>query len=194
MRRYAGAVLLLTGALIVLAGSTRPLYEVTRLDSGYRSGYRATLWGGEYTTPDGYFEPDPVPIRYGVPVVVAAVLLVLVAVLVLLSSRLPARLAVPTRVGAVAAAALLVGSVWTVGQVVLVWTGRDDPVTGMIVTTVGHGMWVLVAASALVVVGSVLVQRRPAPPVRRLPDDDTDTPPMGIPIRPPASTEDSPPG
>ncbi len=192
-----GVVALLLGAVLAVAGSLRPLYEQERVDSGFRSGFRMTSWSSQYTTPDGGVELVPDSVLYGVPMVVAAALLVLVALLVPFSQRLPARAVVAIRVGAVAAATMLVGCVWTVGQAVLVVARENDAVRGSIETRVGSGMWTLVAAAVVAFAGGLLVQRlkAKAPVAYQLPDDDdTDTPPMGIPIHPSVSTEESSPG
>ncbi|HEX6340015.1 hypothetical protein [Umezawaea sp.] len=196
MKRIAGVVLLLAGAVLTAAASSRPLYETKRFDSGYRSGARLTPWGGEYTTPGGAVEVDPFPILLGVPSVVAAVLLVLVAVLELVSARIPARAAPAVGVAAVVAAALLVGTVWSMWQMVLSAISREDPIGGSAVTVVGSGMVLLLIAALVAVAGALLVQRRPEPAVAyQVPfDDDTDTPPMGTPIHPSVSTEESSPG
>ena len=195
MKRIAGAVALLAGAALTAMGATRPLYETTRVDSGYRSGYRMTLWGGEYTSPDGVTTTPDIRILFGVPAVVAAVLLVLAAVLVLVSARLPARVATVARAGSVVAAGLLVGAVWTVGQMVRAATEQSDPVGGTLVATAGTGMWLLIAAAVVAVAGALLVQQRPeVPAYQPLDDDDTDTPPMGVRIHPSVSTEESSPG
>jgi hypothetical protein len=194
MRRRLGAVALVGAAVLAVAGSLRPLYEQWRVDSGHRSGFRMTLWGGEFISPEGGIGFDSNPIRFGVPVVAAAALLAVVGVLVLVPVRLPARAVVAVRVGAVAAAALLLGSVWTVGQLVLVAARERDDIGGTIETTVGTGFWVLLAACAVALAGGLLVQHRRAA-VYQLPDDDeTDTPPMGVPIHPSVSTEESSPG
>jgi len=191
VKRLAGVTALLAGAVLTATGSTGSLYETTRIDSGYRSGYRMTLWGGEYTTPEGATEVGDVPILFGVPAVVAAVLLVVAAVLVLATRRLPAGVALGARVGAVVAAGLLVGAVWTVGQMVRAATEESDPVGGTLVATAGTGMWLLIAAAVVAVAGALLVQQRPeVPAYQPLDDDDTDTPPMGVRIHPSVSTEE----
>jgi hypothetical protein len=195
VKRVVGAVALLAGAVLTAVGSTRPLYETTRIDSGYRSGYRMTLWATEYTSPDEVTVTTDVRILFGVPVVVAAVLLAVTALLVLASARLPARVALAARVGSVAAAGLLLGAVWAVGQNVRASTEVSDLVGGRVVATAGTGMVLLAVAAAVAVAGALVVQQRPAAPSYQLPDDeDTDTPPMGIPIHPSVSTEESSPG
>ena len=191
MKRIAGVTALLAGAVLTAMGSTGSLYETTRINSGYRSGYRLTLWAGEFVSPDGATASGDVRILFGVPVVVAAVLLVVAGVLVLASPRLPVRVALAARVGAVVAAGLLVGAVWTVGQMVRAATEESDPVGGTLVATAGTGMWLLIAAAVVAVAGALLVQQRPEVPVYQpLDDDDTDTPPMGVRIHPSVSTEE----
>jgi hypothetical protein len=196
MRRIAGVVALLTGAVLAVAGSLRPLYEQEWVYSDLRSRYRMTLWASEYTTPSGGVGYSPKPVLYGVPVVVAAALLVVAAVLLLVPARPLVQVAV--RVGAVVATTLLIGSVWTVGHIVLEVVTRENDIPIRIDSWVGLGFWVLVAACVTAAAGALLVQQRQAPEpatVYQFPgDDDTDTPPMGVPIHPPVSTEESPPG
>jgi hypothetical protein len=130
-----------------------------------------------------------------VPVVVAAMLLIVAAVLVLIPARPLVQVAV--RVGAMAAAALLVGAVWTMGQLVLSVATQENDLPIRSENRTGFGFWMLVAACVTAVAGALLVQhRRAAEPatVYQFPgDDDTDTPPMGVPIHPSVSTEESPP-
>ena len=202
MRRVVSAIALLAGAVLAVMGLARPLFEQTRMDSGYRNAIRLTMWGSEYSSSGGFSQSSPNPILFGVPVVVAVVLLVVATGLVVAGPRLPAWTVAPTRVLAVAAPALLIGSVWTVGQLVLVAAGEDDITRGSMDTTVGDGIWTLVAACAVALAGGLLAQRRvvaaPEPEgavVYQLPDDDdTDTPPMGVQIHPSVSTEESSPG
>jgi hypothetical protein len=194
VRRLVGAVALVAGAVLAVEGSRQPLYDQARVDSGYRSGYRMTLWGGESTNPDGAVELVSQPIRFGVPVIAAVVLLLVAAVLVPVSARLTARWWVAARVAAVAAAALLLGSVWTVGQFVAVAAREVDLIGGTIVTTVGAGTWLLAFACVAALVGAVLVQQR-SPVAYQSPDEGgTDTPPTGAVIHPSVSTEESSPG
>ena len=195
MRRIAGVVALLTGAVLAIAGSLQSLYEQEWRDGDLRSGYRLTLWSSEYSTPSGGIGYSPTPVLYGVPVVLAAMLLIVAAVLVLAPVRPPVRAAV--RVGAVAAVALLIGAVWTVGQLALSVAARENDFSTKFEGRVGIGFWVLVVACVVAVAGALLVQQRQAlepATVYQFPgDDDTDTPPMGVPIHPSVSTEDSPP-
>jgi hypothetical protein len=195
VKRIAGAVALLVGAVLTAMGAIRPLHEKTLIDGEHRLGYRVTLWASEFTTPDGVTATEHVRTPSGVPVVAAAVLLVLTAVLVLASARLPARVALAARVGSVAAAGLLLGAVWAVGQNVRASTEVSDLVGVRAPTTVGTGMVLLAVAAVVAVAGALVVQQRPSAPSYQLPDDDdTDTPPMGVPIHPSVSTEEPSPG
>jgi hypothetical protein len=199
VKRVVGGFALLAGAALAVVGLTRPLFEQTRMDSGYRNTIRLTMWGSEYSSAAGTADVSPTPVLFGVPVVAAVVLLAVAAVLVAAGSRVPEA---PTRVLAVAAPAWLIGSVWTVGQLVLVAADQDDITRGTIDTVVSDGTWTLVAACAVALAGGLLVQGwsvvAPEPEdavVYQLPDDDdTDTPPMGVPIHPSVSTEESSPG
>jgi hypothetical protein len=193
VRRTVGAAALGAGAVLAVVGSLLPLYEQVVTFASEEARYSLTLWGVE----------SSVEVRggtstlFGVPVAVAAALLAVSAVLVLAGPRLPSRFAGPTGVGALASAALLTGSVWTVGQLVLVATADQD---GAVRPTAGAGTGALVLACVLALAGGVLVQGRPegaaaAPEpepggavVYRLPDEDEDTdddtPPLGIPVAP----------
>ncbi|MEO6091374.1 MAG: hypothetical protein ABIQ18_50575 [Umezawaea sp.] len=189
LRRRVGAVALVVGAVLAVLGSLLPLFEQVLSFSAEEETYSMTLWGVETSFDISFTGDQPL---YGVPVVVAAALLVIAAALVLAAPRLPVWIAGPTSIGAIAAAALLIGAVWTVGQLVLVASAEDGPEN--VKTTVGAGTGTLVLACVLALAGGLLVQRWPdgtsaAPEqepegavVYRLPDDDVDTPPFGIPI------------
>jgi hypothetical protein len=184
-----GAVALVAGAVLAVLGSLLPLFEQVVSLASESSTYSMTLWGIEASFANRSTN-EPL---YGVPVVVAAVLLVIAAALVLAAPRLPAWIARPTSIVAIVAAALLTGSVWTMGQLVLMVTSTADR-PDYIKTTVGAGTGALVLACVLALVGGLLVQRWPdgtsaAPEpepvgavVYRLPDDDVDTPPFGTPV------------
>jgi hypothetical protein len=189
-----GAVALVAGAALAVAGSPLPLFEQVLTFSADEERYSMTLWGVESTFDIRASSEQP---HLGVPVVVAAALLVVVAALVLAAPRLPARFAGPTSLGAMGAAALLLGSVWTVGQFVLVATSNQN--TEEVRSAVGTGTVLLGLACLVALTGGLLVQHWPdevpaAPKadhggavVYRLPDeDDADTPPFGIP-----ATEDA---
>lgn len=192
VRRTAGAAALGAGAVLAVVGSLLPLYEQVITFADEEARYSLTLWGVESSSAEVRGGTSTL---FGVPVAVAAALLAVSAVLVLAGPRLPSRFAGPAGVGALASAALLTGSVWTVGQLVLVATADQDVAVR---PTVGAGTGALVLACVLALAGGVLVQGRPegaapAPEpepggavVYRLPDEDTDddTPPLGIPVAP----------
>ncbi|MFD9741360.1 hypothetical protein [Umezawaea sp. NPDC059074] len=194
VRRVVGAVGLLAGAVAAVVGSTLPQYrQVYDFGADQVTTFRMTLWGTDLVS-GGVVNDDSTPILYGVPVVVAAVLLVVAACLVLAAPRLPDRVITATSVGAMGAAALLLGSVWTVGQLVLASVANHGEGTLVITATVESGVWTLVLACVLAVAGGLLAQDwpgvEPSPEpepvgaiVHRLPDeDDTDTPPLGFPV------------
>lgn len=189
-RRLLGAVLLLVAAVAAVVGTFLPLYTA---GAAYRENGPLTVttsWKVEFHLPDGVDFGDVRSPQYGVPVVVSAVLLALVMALVFLpeAQRLAARYL------ALAATGLLVGSVWTTGSVILASLGNANrPESEGYEVEVGEGIWVLVAAAVVAVVGTVLLHGRRAEPrprgavVYRVDDDvadadDTDTPPFGIPV------------
>lgn len=187
-----GAVAMVAGAVLAVLGSRLPLFEQVLSFGNQKETFSMTLWGVESTSLD-IPAPNNQPL-FGVPVVVAAALLVIAAALVLAAPLLPAWTVRPTSIGAIAAAAMLSGSVWTVGQLVLVATA--DRGEQSVRASAGTGTGALVLACVLALAGGLLVQRLPdgtsaAPEpepegavVYRLPDDDvdTDTPPFGIPV------------
>jgi hypothetical protein len=176
--------------VLAVVGSLLPLFEQVLTFSTENESYSLTLWGVE----SSFDFPAADQPLFGVPVVVAAALLTVSAVLVSAAPRLPAWSAGPTRLGALASAALLTGSVWTVGQLVLAVTTDGD--AGGVRTTVGAGTGALVLACVVALAGGLLVQTWsegaaavPAPEpegavVYRLPDDDdvdADPPPLVFP-------------
>jgi hypothetical protein len=192
VRRVVGAVGLLAGAALAGLGATLPLYRQTYDFGEDGLTFEATLWGTKALAEGA---DDTVPILYGVPVVVATVLLVVVAALVLAAPRLPARFAAIASVGALAAAAMLTGAVWTVGQLVVAMSGERADGSITVKATAEAGVVALVLACVVALAGGLLAQdwsaalTEPSPEpegavVYRLPDDedDTDTPPLGIPI------------
>jgi hypothetical protein len=188
-RRLFGAVLLLVAGVAAAFGTFLPLFRQGHAGDG---GFMAVVssWRTEYLNVpqgldlDAYQSP-----RFGVPIVVSAVLLVVAAALVFLpeSQRLAARYL------GVGATGLLVGSVAATGSFVASVLGsvpsaeRD---AGVYAWGVGEGTWVLVAAVLGAVVGVVLIHSRRVVPVDgtvvyRVDDggeEDMDTPPFGIPV------------
>ncbi|WNV89414.1 hypothetical protein [Umezawaea sp. Da 62-37] len=179
--RTVGAVALAVGAVLALVATRLPLLRQDVRFAEGRSWYETGLWGTNASS-DISSGLGSSPVRYGVPVVVAAVLLVVTAALVLGAPRLPARFAAPTNVCAVLAAFLLTGSGWTVGQVLLPSLRNEDSGFVTVTTSLREGVWVLALACVVALAGGLLVQdwpaRTAAPPprpgaavVHRLPDD-----------------------
>ncbi|ONI89066.1 hypothetical protein ALI22I_16210 [Saccharothrix sp. ALI-22-I] len=180
MTRLVGVVALVIGAALTLVGTFLPLYTQVFEFGGVMSGETVEMGQDSW----GVLDSEPWrerEARYGVPMVVAVVLIVLGAAF---TGRMWGRLA------AISGAMLLTGSVWLVGQQLLALFALGGP--GITITTeLGLGSFTLAAATLVVLVGALLVQdwppRAPKPDpgvavVYRLDDDDTDTPPFGFPV------------
>ncbi|MCC8250941.1 hypothetical protein [Saccharothrix luteola] len=189
-RRLLGAVLLLVAGVGAVVGTFLPLYQEGNDHVGMAPMVTATSWDYVFTNvPEGMdFGPVQSP-QYGVPIVVAAVLLAVAVALVFLpeSQRLASRYL------AVGGTGLLAGAVWAASAVVMSAAGNAsrDPDDGGYTVDVGEGIVVLGASVVVAVVGVVLLHaRRPEPRpegpvvyrVDGVEDDDTDTPPFGIPV------------
>jgi hypothetical protein len=187
-RRLLGAVLLLVVGVAAVFGTFLPLF---RQGHAGDDGFMAVVssWRTEYlNVPQGLDLDSFQSPRFGVPIVVAGVLLVVAAALVLLpeSQRLAARYL------GVGATGVLVGSVAATGSYVVSLLGMTPPSEdpGAYVEGVGEGIWVLVAAAVGAVVGVVLIHSRRVVPVAGTVvyrvddggDEDMDTPPFGIPV------------
>ncbi|XVS62768.1 hypothetical protein ACQPYE_31560 [Actinosynnema sp. CA-299493] len=189
-RRLVGAVLLVAAGVAAVVGTFLPLYGEST--SARSSGLHITSTSWSYVfsnVPEGMdFGPVRSP-QYGVPIVVAAVLLAVAVALVFLpeSQRLAARYV------AISGTGLLAGAVWAAGAAVMAAVGNASrqPDDGDFRVEVGAGIAVMGAAVVGAVVGVVLLHaRRPeprpeGPVVYRVDggeDDDTDTPPFGIPV------------
>ncbi|MBB5959344.1 hypothetical protein FHS29_005964 [Saccharothrix tamanrassetensis] len=180
-RRVAGVVALVISAPLVLVATFLPLYE-QRWEFTYGHTMTVVQTGWEVTSDsgdgDGLFGREAL---YGMPMVVAALLLVLGAV------RAGAMWG---RLVAACGAMLLLGSAWTVGHFVLATYLLEQPGGGLVITTdFGLALAVLGLASVLAVGGALMVQDWPsrvpgteAPLVYRVEGDDDDTPPFGIPL------------
>jgi hypothetical protein len=195
-RRLLGAILLVVAGIVAVVGTFLPLYEEGNDQQGEGEGRLALLvtvtsWKHSFSNvPEGMGFSDVRSPQYGAPMVVAAVLLAVAAAL----AFLPEAQRVAARYLAIGGTGLLAGSVWAAGSVVVAWVGiseeRDD--AGGYAVRAGEGIAVLVASVAIAVVGVVLLHgRRPeprpeGPAVYRVDgfevDDDTDTPPFGIPV------------
>jgi hypothetical protein len=189
--RTAGAGALVVGAVLALVGASLPLYRQVRTSKPF-DGFEFTAWDFR-TIPEaetntiGGGGGDP---HYGVPLVAAGVLLVVVAVVLLRAANTSPRVAAVARTSAAGAALLLTGAAWAVSQVVLAFVDNPVPFSNS-ESTVGVGLWLLLGGVVAALAGAVLVQELPSrepaptgPAVYRLEDDDTDTPPLGIPVHP----------
>ena len=182
-RRGTGVVLLFVAGATAVVATFLPLCFIgTSLTGDARFGFTMTSWAT--TSEPAGLAWLGASAQYGVPVVIAAVLLVVAAALAFLAE--PQRQA--SRDTAVAATGLLAGAVWTTVMAVVAWLTPpvSDVRTSMEYET-GAGLWVLVASVVVAVLGTVFLLRRgevvveeEGPVVRVLVDPDTDTPPLGI--------------
>jgi hypothetical protein len=197
-RRLLGAVLLVVAGVAAVIGTFLPLY-VQSLDFGSRSagdldsGPTTTVTSWEFTfsnVPEGLDFGTVQSPQYGVPIVVAAVLLAIAVAL----AFLPETQRLAARYTAIAGTGLLAGAVWAVAASIVSAVGnasREPEDTGYR-TEVGEGIVVLGASVVIAVIGVVLLHARRARPRPEGPvvyrvdgvedDDDTDTPPFGIPV------------
>jgi hypothetical protein len=167
LRLFGGGAWIIAAGLAV-GGTFAPLLE-QRLRN---STTVITAWGAADQDID--FFPD-----FGIPIVVAAVLIVIAAALALTSTRLhPASAPVlAARMTGTGAAGLLIGSTATLYLVTTLFI-RSNGTTTTSGITIGLGMWLMVGGSVVALVGSVLML---VPKIGRQ-DPDPETPPMGIPI------------
>jgi drug/metabolite transporter (DMT)-like permease len=183
-------LLLVVSAATAVVGTFLPLYwegSVFGAREDVRIGFTTTSW--RVTTDSKQVDIDLMlgsSPQFGVPIVLAAVLLVVAATLVFL----PEHQRLAARYTAVGGAGLLVGAVSVTAMVVMAAVSHEDESTLSSYTEeVRAGTWVLVAAAVVAVVGVVLIHGRRAEPrpegavVHRVDgDDDMDTPPFGIPV------------
>ncbi|PSL53203.1 hypothetical protein B0I31_110296 [Saccharothrix carnea] len=206
-RRLLGAVLLVVAGVAAVVATFLPLFWQGSVFRGERIGFTTTSWkivsdrvSADSEAADFDLVLSQTTPQFGVSIVGAALLLALAAALV----ALPEVQRLAARYVAVAGTALLAGSVWTTGTVVAAAVDEREadpdaeprngpPLEELFIEEVGEGVWVLVAAVVIAVVGTVLLHaRRPEPRpagvvVYRVDDDladtdDTDTPPFGIPV------------
>jgi hypothetical protein len=156
----AGLVALVLAAALAVAGTFGLLYEHALRGIGSDSApdsyvFAVTWWRVESAAGSGL---DP---RTGPPVLVAALLLVAAAVVLGAGVRVP-RWRSAGRGLAVAGTFLLCGTAWAVFLVV---TALREAMTGQpgspVVFTLGQGVWTVVGACGVAVVGTVLVLLRP---------------------------------
>ncbi|WP_158852998.1 hypothetical protein [Saccharothrix deserti] len=195
-RRPLGAALLVVAGVTAAVGTFLPLFWEGNEVAGIRLGFAMTSW--EVTGVGGTTEADLALFRtpqYGVPIVIAAVLLAVASALVFL----PETQRLAGRYTAIVGTGLLAGAVWAVVMAVVAAVGnaRDSDFPGY-TTEAGSGVGVLIGAVLVAVAGVVLVHggrggaepRPEGPVVYRVDDsaddgvdDDTDTPPFGIPVQ-----------
>ncbi|WP_309117227.1 hypothetical protein [Saccharothrix sp.] len=178
-RRDIGVALLFVAGAVAAVATFLPLCFVgTELGGGTWFGFTMTSWAITSEPADLSWLGGSA--QYGVPIVISAVLLLVAVALAFLPE--PQRQA--GRYAAVAATALLAGSVWTTAMAVVAWlTPPASDERTLVEYESGPGLWVLLASVLVAVVGTVLLLRRPVvvaegPVVHVL--VDTDTPPMGI--------------
>lgn len=165
LRQFGGFAWIIAAGFAV-GGTFAPLIEAPVLK------LTVNAWGTNREAP---VAPDTFP-QLGIPIVVGAVVLVVAALLALTSTRLhPASAAVlASRLLGVGAAGLTIGATATVYLALSMNVDRSD---SSLQVNFGLGMWLLVAASVVGLVGMVLllvprVEQRVEP----------ETPPMGVPI------------
>lgn len=196
-RRLLGAVLLVVAGVMAVVGTFLPLYQEGDDQQGddARRGLAVsvtvTSWKYVFSNlPEGMEFSDVQSPQYGVPIVVAAVLLAVAAAL----AFLPETQRLAARYFAVGATGLLAGSVWSAGAVVASMVGNSEmrADSGGYTVSAGEGVVLLGASVVVAVVGVVLLHARRAEPRPEGPavyrvdgvedDDDMDTPPFGIPV------------
>lgn len=167
----AGIVALLASAAVTVIGTFRTLYayEFRAPESiGGTPGnpVTVTLWA----ITDSTTRANPGPPDYKVPLIFAAVLLTgSVVVLLAVAGKPSGRPA--GRTLALGSAAFLGGVTWTVFLDVAFarrqFTGFDPGPNGpVVIFTFGDAPWLFVAATALAIVGSILVLTHPMTPPR----------------------------
>ncbi|CCH33820.1 hypothetical protein ABZ816_21515 [Actinosynnema sp. NPDC047251] len=184
-RRALGVVLAVIAAATAVLATFLPFSWIgTGLGRDTRFGFTTTGWGTRSEPAE--LGGIAAGAQTGVPVVIAAVLLVVGAALVFL----PAHQRQAGRYTAVAATGLLAGSVWTTFMVVsasLSPSFRDA--RARVDYEYGAGLWLLVAACVVAIAATAYLHAKPPAPapegviVRQLEDDvdtDTATPPFGI--------------
>ncbi|USX52007.1 hypothetical protein [Lentzea sp. HUAS12] len=185
-RRIAGVLLVLGAALAVVA-SFQPTFSSVYKDFGPGLTITTTLWTTS-SEPSTTVREQPAFYAAGWPVVIAA-LVVAAAVVLLLRDR-TAFIGRPLAAGAAGllggVVLLYVGQVYSLTRVV-----ADEPLAPRQELVYHGGMYLLVAAAIIGLVGAVLAQQRHPEPVGAAEADedgvvvhqldaDDDTPPFGI--------------
>ncbi|MFD7659450.1 hypothetical protein ACFV4N_36195 [Actinosynnema sp. NPDC059797] len=186
-RRLLGAALLVLAAAGAVVGTFLPL---SVLESGYdRAGAGLRITTTSWAT---RLEPSRVvdldfgrTPQYGVPIVVAGLLLAVAAAMVFL----PEHQRDIARYTALGATGVLFGAVWAVWTAVSAALNESAGIEREYLReTAGGGIWLLSAAVLVAVAGLVLIHARRSPPrpqgavVYAVGDADEDTPPFGIPV------------
>lgn len=182
-RRVLGAVLVFVAAGLAVAATLLSAYSVTAEFGARTLRFEATAWGIEV---DEFRGSLLLPIDYGWPAVVAAVLMV---VSVVLAGRQPV-----ARLGSLLGAGALVGLAWlSLNQVQQVVARLEDANTPVPLEVVrGNGITVLLVAAGVGVVAALLHQELPwqrrvvaasdGVVIHQIEGDDEDTPPYGFPV------------
>lgn len=153
-RRIIGAVALAVGAVATIGGVLLPLYQEARNFSGRESTLVVTAFG---STGVGASSPG-----FGVPLVLAALLLLAAAALVFRETP-----STPIgRMAAIAGAAVLLGAAWSIYLYVTNQAAialASVPPGGTLVQTLDIGLVLLGGGWVVGTVGAVLVQDLPEP-------------------------------
>ncbi|RKT56609.1 hypothetical protein [Saccharothrix australiensis] len=179
-RRTAGVLLAVVAAALAVVGTFLPLSWIGASAEPARFGLTTTGW-------TIVAEPAEVaaavrPAQLGVPIVIAALLLVIAAALVVL----PEHQRSAARYTAVGATGLLAGAVWTTFMVIWASARPVGEARSFIDYRYGEGLWLLVVSVVAAVVATVLMHSRRSAPrtagavVHRVGEGDDDTPPFGI--------------
>ncbi|MEU7478087.1 hypothetical protein AB0A63_19030 [Lentzea sp. NPDC042327] len=175
-RRRTAALLVVLGGALAGAGATRDVFVETEVSQQIVITSTTSLWGTRSSAPSPL--PDGGVFSEGLPIVVAAVLMVVAVVCTLREGRTAA----VARPAVLVAAGVFAGLVLTFAVGVL---RRAELANALIASSPWHyeqhllpGFPLLVAAAVAGLAGAVLAQR-PAPEPEPLGADD-DTPPFGI--------------
>ncbi|MEV8443840.1 hypothetical protein AB0425_41250 [Actinosynnema sp. NPDC051121] len=189
-RRLLGAALLVVAAVAAVVGTFLPLFSQGGDSPGSLPLITSTSWEYVFSdVPDGLDFGDLRSPQFGVPIVVAALLLGVAAALV----ALPESQRLASRYLAIGGTGLLAGGVWGAAATVASTVGnaaRNG--SGGFGARVGEGIVLLGASVVVAVVGVVLLHGRRSRPRPEGPvvyrvdadgtDDDTATPPFGFPV------------
>jgi hypothetical protein len=192
--RPAGALLSFGASLLTLLGSFMALLTGEfRVQGESRLSVTVTSWEMQSVNAGGLSGPAadaPVPMT-GAPLMFAAAVLLASALIGLFAAASPGSAGVVRLSGIISAvgAAVLLGTVWTIGMEELYWKksfesaagGGEDPDFTISFDT-GTGLWLLVGAVVLAVAAAVLswlAERATRPVWVR---EEPDTPRFGVPV------------